>query len=194
MALRQCACRPRQSCGNNAFYRCSQNSRLNSTPVLALAARWETELRTSKTCASKASVLVVEDSPEIQRYFQFLLQLDGYRVTTASSGEEALLHLRRGGDPQVILLDIQMPGIGGLETLRLLRTFRPNMKVIMCSGLQDPDVIQQALSLGARGYLVKPVRHLYLSAAIEQCLMSEKLGGSIPASIISYPAHLAQPS
>ena len=58
----------------------------------------------------------------------------------------------------------------GLETLRILRQLHPAAKVIMCSGVDDPDKIQQAILLGAQAYLVKPVQHLYLSAAIERCL------------------------
>ena len=49
-------------------------------------------------------------------------------------------------------------------------TIHPGAKVIMCSGVDDPDKIRQAISLGAQAYLVKPVQHLYLSAAIERCL------------------------
>lgn len=115
-------------------------------------------------------MLVVEDSPELQNYLRFLLELDRYHVELAGNGEEALQRLRSGCTPRVVLLDMQMPGMDGLETLRILRQLHPAAKVIMCSGVDDPDKIQQALSLGAQAYLVKPVQHLYLSAAIERCL------------------------
>jgi CheY-like chemotaxis protein len=118
----------------------------------------------------KATVLVVDDSPEIQRYLGTLLELASYRVETASSGYEALQRLRHGFAPDLLLLDLQMPGIDGLETLRRLREFQPKLKVIMCSGLDDPDKIRQAVALGAHAYLLKPVQHLYLSAAIDRCL------------------------
>jgi CheY-like chemotaxis protein len=118
----------------------------------------------------KATVLVVDDSPEIQRYLRVLLELDSYQVETASSGREALQALRRGFNPEVVLLDLQMPGMDGLETLRRLRQFRSTVKVIMCSGVDDPDTIREAGSLGAQAYLLKPIRHLYLSAAVERCL------------------------
>jgi CheY-like chemotaxis protein len=118
----------------------------------------------------KATVLVVDDSPEIQRYLRALLELDSYRVETASSGHEALQSLRQGRVPEVVLLDVQMPGMDGLETLRRLQRLRPRPKVIMCSGADDPKKIHEALSLGAHAYLLKPIQHLYLSAAIERCL------------------------
>jgi CheY-like chemotaxis protein len=122
---------------------------------------------------TKASVLVVEDSLELQNYLRLLLELDRYQVEIAGNGEEALQRIRNGCSPRVVLLDLQMPGMDGLETLRILRELHPGAKVIMCSGVDDPDKIGQAISLGAQAYLVKPVQHLYLSAAIERCLAQE---------------------
>jgi CheY-like chemotaxis protein len=118
----------------------------------------------------KATVLVVDDSVEMQRYLRVLLELDSYRVETASSGHEALQSLRHGCAPEVVLLDVQLPGMDGLETLRRLQEFRPKPKVIMCSGVDDPGKIREAASLGAHAYLLKPIRHLYLSAAVDRCL------------------------
>jgi CheY-like chemotaxis protein len=115
------------------------------------------------------AILVVDDSPEIRRYLRALLELDSYRVKTAASGYEALQSVRHAGPPDLVLLDMQMPGMDGMETLRRLQQLRPKPKVIMCSGVDDPHTIHEALSLGANAYLLKPVQHLYLSAAIERC-------------------------
>jgi len=132
------------------------------------------------------TVLIVDDSPEIQRYLRVLLELDSYQVETASSGHEALQGLHHGCTPEVVLLDLQMPGMDGLETLRRLQEFQPKPKVIMCSGVDDPETIRAAASLGAHAYLVKPIQHLYLSAAVERCLQdgpairpSEYQGGQL---------------
>jgi len=113
---------------------------------------------------------VGEDSLELQNYLRLLLELDRYQVEIAGNGEEALQRMSNGCAPRVVLLDMQMPGMDGLETLRILRQLHPAAKVIMCSAVDDPEKIRQAISLGAQAYLVKPVRHLYLSAAIERCL------------------------
>lgn len=118
----------------------------------------------------KATVLVVDDSPEMQRYLCVLLEADSYRVEIAGNGHEALQSLDRGCVPQVVLLDLQMPGMDGLETLRRLQDLRPRPKVIICSGVDDPAKILEAAALGADAFLVKPIQHLYLSAAIERCL------------------------
>jgi CheY-like chemotaxis protein len=119
---------------------------------------------------AKATILVVDDSLEMQRYLRLLLEVDAYRVEVAGSGWEALQSLRRGCAPQVVLLDMQMPGMDGLETLPRLLEFRPRPQVIMCSAVDDPGKIAEAAALGADAYLLKPVQHLYLSAAIERCL------------------------
>ena len=118
----------------------------------------------------KATVLVVDDSLEMRRYLRILLENDSYRVETASNGHEALQSLGRGCDPQVVLLDLQMPGMDGLENLRQMQELSPRTKVIICSGVDDPVKILQASALGAHSFLMKPVQHLYLSAAIERCL------------------------
>lgn len=118
----------------------------------------------------RPTVLVIDDSPEVQRYLRLVLETDHYRVEVAANGENGLQRLRAGCTPSVVLLDMQMPGMDGLQTLRCLREIQPELKVIMCSSQDDPEIIRQAVLLGAHAYLVKPVRHLYLSAALERCL------------------------
>ncbi len=135
--------------------------------------------------SKKITVLVVDDTPEIQRYLRVILELDSHRVETAGSGPEALQCLGRVHAPEVVLLDVQMPEMDGFETLRRMQELRPKPKVIMCSGEDDPSKVHQAFALGAHAYLLKPVRHLYLSAAIERCLETpakrppESLGAQI---------------
>ncbi len=119
---------------------------------------------------SATTILVVDDSPEIRRYLATALEMDHYKVETASSGQEASERLRDGCKAALVLLDLQMPGMDGLQTLRHIRTLRPELKVIMCSAVEDPDIVDEAARLGAQAYLVKPVQHLYLSAAVERCL------------------------
>jgi two-component system chemotaxis response regulator CheY len=120
----------------------------------------------------KATILVVDDSPAMLRYLRLLLEIDSYQVETANNGADALRRIRQGYSPAVILLDLQMPGMDGLKTLRRLLKLRPDLNVIMCSGVDDPAKVRQATVLGAKAYLTKPVQHLYLSAAVERCLDS----------------------
>jgi CheY-like chemotaxis protein len=117
------------------------------------------------------TVLVVDDSPDMRRYLRILLELDRYRVETAEDGLEALRRLDQGCNPDVVLLDLQMPGLNGLKTLRRIRKVRPELKVIICSGEENPRKLRIAAALGANAHLTKPVHHLYLSAAVERCLV-----------------------
>jgi len=116
------------------------------------------------------TVLVVDDSPVMLRYLQTILEVAAYRVVTAGGGEAALARIRDGGHADVVLLDLGMPGMGGLETLQALTRLRPELPVIICSGLDDPSIVAFASSLGAHAYLKKPVQQLYLTAALERCL------------------------
>jgi CheY-like chemotaxis protein len=119
---------------------------------------------------AKTTILVVDDSPEMLRYLRTLLEVESFRVITAPNGQEALTRLQEGCSPAAVILDLQMPVMDGLKTLRRLRKLRPQLKVIMCSAVEDPSKIRRALSLGAEVFLHKPVQHLYLSAALQRCM------------------------
>jgi CheY-like chemotaxis protein len=119
---------------------------------------------------SRTAILVVDDSPAMLRYLRLLLELDSYQVETANSGKEALRRLKEGYAPAILLLDVEMPGMDGFKTLRELRRLYPQVKVIMCSGIDSPRTIVRAAKLGAQAYINKPVQQLYLSAALERCL------------------------
>lgn len=81
------------------------------------------------------SILVVDDEPSFLLALEMSLKAEGYNVITASNGEEALIKFQ-DGQPDLVLLDIMMPGMGGLETLRIMRT-HPKLKttpILMMSG------------------------------------------------------------
>lgn len=122
------------------------------------------------TVSQRRTVLIVDDSPTMLRYLQTILEFDAYNVETAGDGEEALRRIREGRLPDVVLLDLEMPGMGGLATLQHLAALRPGLPVIICSGIEDPSIVASASSLGAHAYLTKPVKQLYLTAALERCL------------------------
>jgi CheY-like chemotaxis protein len=119
---------------------------------------------------TRPTVLIIDDSPEVQRYLRLVLETDNYRVEVADNGEKGVEQLRCGCRPAIVLLDMHMPGMNGLQTLHCIRELQPELKVVMCSSEDDPEIVRQATLLGAQAYLVKPVRHLYLSAVLEQCL------------------------
>ncbi len=113
---------------------------------------------------------MVDDEPSMLRYLQTLLEVESYRVITATNGEEALVRLQQTPLPEVVLLDVLMPGMDGLQTLEKIREQYPHLKVIMLSCLTDTRKVVQAIRLGAQDYLTKPFQKAELEAVIEQCL------------------------
>ncbi len=89
-----------------------------------------------------------------------------YEVTTAESGEEALKVLE-SARPELVLLDLRMPGMGGLEALRRIKALYPNQCVVMVTANDDRASAQEALALGAADYVKKPFDLDYLDAALE---------------------------
>src|SRR5579863_2760297 len=109
-------------------------------------------------------ILLVDDEPAMLRYIRTLLEVDDYSVATASTGEEALQIVDKGLEPDLVLLDVLMPGIDGLETLEQLRQKRPGVKVVMLSCVNDTKKVVQAMRLGAHDYLTKPFQKAELDA------------------------------
>jgi len=101
---------------------------------------------------TRKSVLLVDDELAILRVISIKLKISGYRVITAPSGREAL-NLIKTECPDIMLLDVIMPGIDGFEVLEQLRTFS-KLPVIVFSA--RPENSQKALSLGANDFLPKP--------------------------------------
>ena len=117
-----------------------------------------------------ANILLVDDEPGMLRYIRTLLEVDEYKVETATTGEEALERVQKGLQPDLVLLDLLMPGIDGLQTLEQLRELRPGVKVVMLSCVNDTRKVVQAMRLGAHDYLTKPFQKAELDAVVDQCL------------------------
>ena len=128
-----------------------------------------------------AKILLVDDEPAMLRYIRTLLEVDDYKVETASTGEEALQCIDKGMEPDLVLLDVLMPGIDGLETLEQIRQKRPAAKVVMLSCVNDTKKVVQAMRLGAHDYLTKPFQKAELDTVIDQCLGKGKtpVGGEV---------------
>ncbi|MFY9743107.1 MAG: response regulator, partial [Candidatus Sulfotelmatobacter sp.] len=105
--------------------------------------------------SESAKILLVDDEPAMLRYIKTLLEVDDYKVETASTGEEALQRIDKGMEPDLVLLDVLMPGIDGLETLEQIRQKRPSTKVVMLSCVNDTKKVVHAMRLGAQDYLTK---------------------------------------
>jgi two-component system response regulator AtoC len=119
--------------------------------------------------AEQDRVLVVDDEPSIRKYLQTLLEVDGYSVAAVSSGAEALEYLQSEERPNFIILDVLMPEMDGLETLRQMMQIDHSLHVIMLSCSNEVNTVVEAIRLGAQDYLTKPFEKAELDAALLKC-------------------------
>ena len=111
-------------------------------------------------------VLVVEDSDSACDLIRDFLESKGYDVFLSRTGEDALAKVREL-KPDVMLLDIVLPGIDGMEVLRRVRQFNDKIGIIMVTGINDESEAKEALKKGADYYLTKNINFDYL----EMCLL-----------------------
>ena len=129
-------------------------------------------------------LLIVDDEPSMLRYLRTILEVDSYQVETVSSGRQAVERIQCDPVPDLVLLDVLMPEMDGIETLERLRSLRPELKVVMLSCVSEPRKIVQAVRLGACDYLTKPFQRAELSSVLQHVLRPgaealEKGAGSI---------------
>jgi DNA-binding NarL/FixJ family response regulator len=117
------------------------------------------------------TVLICDDHRIVREGLrQFVSNVPGVdKVETAASGEEVLARYPHE-HPDLVLMDVRMPGLGGLEATRRLVHLYPEAKVIMLTAADDRDQVAAAVSSGARGYLLKDVSHEELCAAVAHAL------------------------
>jgi len=134
---------------------------------------------------SGSSILVVDDEPSMLRYAKTLLEVDNHAVETAGSGFEAIQQVRAGLNPNLILLDMAMPDMNGLQTIEECKKIRPEQKIVMLSCVSDTRTVVQAIKLGAIDYVTKPFYKSDLDAVLKHCLEAEKPSKS-SADILRY--------
>ncbi|HKS66451.1 MAG TPA: sigma-54 dependent transcriptional regulator [Candidatus Acidoferrales bacterium] len=124
---------------------------------------------------AKEKILVVDDEPSIRKYLQTLLEVDGFDVQSVSSGKEALERVGAGERPDFMILDVLMPEIDGLETLRRLMQIDHSLNVIMLSCSNEVNTVVEAIRLGALDYLTKPFEKPELDAAFLKVRQKKQL-------------------
>src|SRR5919204_2874390 len=110
-------------------------------------------------------ILIVDDEQSVRDVLSEYFTEQGYNVATAESGKEALAVLQ-GFRPDLVLLDVRMPGLDGVETLRRLRQVAPAVSVIMVTANEDVALARDTLKLGATDYVAKPFDFAYLERSV----------------------------
>ncbi|NOY99943.1 MAG: response regulator [Chloroflexi bacterium] len=109
-------------------------------------------------------VLAIDDDAAMTELLTLLLQSHGFEIMTANSGPDGIALIRKES-PDIVLLDLMMPGMDGWETCRAIRAFN-NVPIVILSALDKPGMVASALDAGADDYLIKPVPSSILVAHI----------------------------
>lgn len=110
-------------------------------------------------------ILVVDDEIAIRNVLREFLNLKGFEVHTASNGPTAIAKVKRV-KPHIVLLDVMIPGMGGMEILKEIKKIDPPVGVIMVTAIYDNELARRAVALGAYDYLTKPVDFNYLETVL----------------------------
>jgi len=116
-------------------------------------------------------LLLVDDEVEICEFLKTFFVDRGYDVRTAHSGQGAIDSVNED-PPQLVLLDIQMPGMDGIQALKAIKEAHPSLKVIMVTAVETQDKIEEAMRHGADNYITKPLSLEYLEKDVQEKISS----------------------
>jgi len=116
-------------------------------------------------------ILVVDDEQEICEFLKMFFEDRDFEVRTASSGEKALEAIAKE-TPHVVLLDIHMPGMDGMNVLKKIKAQHPQVKVIMVTAIETREKIEEAMRFGADNYITKPLSLEYLEKDVQEKITS----------------------
>ncbi len=129
----------------------------------------------------KPVILVIDDQPGIRRLLVEVLSEEGYSVVEAANGYDGL-QKAKDYRPALILMDMKMPGMDGIETLKELKTLGIGDKVIMMTAYGELDLVTEAKEIGAADYITKPFDIIALCQMIDSNLTGKKSAGELMIS------------
>ncbi|RMH07463.1 MAG: response regulator [Nitrospirae bacterium] len=127
---------------------------------------------------SNGCVLVVDDEPDVRKVVRMTLEKAGYDVLEAEDGEKAIQEINKGEHPlllDVIITDIRMPKINGVEAIKYFQEQYPRVPLIVLTGFPDLDMATSFLKQGVVDYLVKPVESEKLKAAVAKAMEQREI-------------------
>jgi DNA-binding NtrC family response regulator len=134
----------------------------------------EDESRSGTLLSRNINILIVDDDRDICEYMELLLSQSGYNVDTCSKPEDAIYQLREG-DYHVVVLDIMMPNLNGMELLEEIRRFDNDIDVIIFTGNPTVQTAVQSLKLKVSDYIQKPFDIEYFNTSLERILREKGL-------------------
>jgi two-component system chemotaxis response regulator CheY len=125
----------------------------------------------------KGKILIVDDEKEVREVIRIHLDVKGYNILEAENGEEAINILRSEDNMinvGVILCDIRMPKVNGIECIEFLRREAPGIPVVVVTGYPDTEMAANLMKMGVKDYLVKPVERQKLLETVERIVAAGK--------------------
>ncbi len=119
----------------------------------------------------KANILICDDEEGVRETLKHMLD-DEYALSYAADGAEAVEQVA-AHDPDVVVMDIKMPKMNGLEALRKIKELKPGIRVVIITGYESTDVATEAINLGADDYITKPFRQQKIRTQIRTLLDSK---------------------
>lgn len=117
-----------------------------------------------------SKILIVDDAMFMRKVIRELLIKNEYTdLCEASSGEEAV-HIFNEQRPDLVILDITMPNLDGIETVKILREIDEKVSILMCSAMGQEVMVREAMKLGAKDFIVKPFKNERMLQAVEKLL------------------------
>ena len=118
-----------------------------------------------KPVAAPAKIMVVDDEPGVRDLLKDFFTMRGHNVLPVSSGEEAIAKVELW-NPDIILLDIKMPGMDGMMCLKKIKEIKPEVGVVVMTGEESVEIAREAVALGAYEFVMKPFNLEYLDTVI----------------------------
>lgn len=139
-----------------------------------------------KTNSQQKEIVVIEDHAGIRKGMEFIINsYQNFHCVSFQSAEEAIQELEKN-EPDVILMDINLPGMDGIECTRIIREMYPHVLIMMCTVFEDNDKIFDALKAGAKGYILKRTAGEILIEAINDLLKGgAPMSGDIARKVVS---------